>query len=157
VVFDVAASREAPLAIGLDSGGALGLGRTAALRLDRPLPSWDVAAFGRALVSLGEVLVGLDEVPVSRDIVPVPIGGGLVSRGAATCLAAPRIALCFVRAGAAAWSPGAGRNPWNTRPMRRCPASDSTNVASVTPIKTPSSFVRIGSAWRTSTKCWIVR
>src|SRR5215831_7223403 len=157
VVFDVAASREAPLATGLDSGGALGLGGTAALRLDRPLPSRDVAAFGRALVSLGEVLVALDEVPVSRDVVPVPIGGGLVSRGAAITLSASRNAPRFVLARAATWPPEVGRHAGNIRPIRRCPARDSTNVASVTPIKTPSSFVRIGSAWRTSTKCWIVR
>ena len=100
MAFDVAASRAKLLATGLDSGGALGLGRTAALGLDRPLLSWAVAAFGGALVSLGEVLVAVDVVPVSRDVVPVPLmRGGPVTRGVAISLSASRKGACFVLAG----------------------------------------------------------
>ena len=59
----------------------LGLGRTAALSVDPPLPAWAVAAFGGVLVSLDEVLVAPDVVPVSRDVVTVPLRGALGSCG----------------------------------------------------------------------------
>ena len=97
MAFGVSASGGGALAICLDGAGALGLGRTVALGLGRPLPPWPVAAFGRALVCLGVVLAsraGLlassGEVLVSLDVVPASWGGMLVARGVAVSLSASR-------------------------------------------------------------------
>ena len=106
MAFGVAASGGGALATCLDGAEALGLGRTVALGLGRPLPPCPVAAFGGALVGLGGVLasragvlVSSGEVPVSLDVVPVSWGGMLVSRGVAVSLSASRGDTAFVLAG----------------------------------------------------------
>src|SRR5437867_9392348 len=90
VAFGVAASGGGALATCLDGAGALGLGRTVALGLARPLPP--VAAFGGALVCLGGVLA-------SRAGVLVSWGGMLGSCGVAVSLSASRGDTDFVLAG----------------------------------------------------------
>ena len=106
MVFGVAASGGGALATCFDGAGALGLGRTVALALGRPLPPCPVADFGGALVCLGVVLASRagilassGEVLVSLDAVPASSGGLLVSRGVAVSLSASRGDTAFVLAG----------------------------------------------------------